>query len=273
MTTSVQHFYSHRQRWREGSISCFAWPSNEVIQTMKTTQPIGDEVILNEKMQNWRRRVALGQNATTRYISEESTLEYTPGSIFIGKWCPTSTRFGYYQFDGDLFQDSSTVWDRPPSPNTTLHAKTNAEALQRAIADARSKQTHFRGGNFLAELTDTIRGIRNPAKGFRELLDTYRKNARRNVKRAVGRRPIPTTQRDMADLNRDSPKSARAAQKALSDTWLESNFGWQPLLSDAVDSYHALRRLSLRTPLARFYGASDCEDAPTYTSGTRAYDY
>jgi hypothetical protein len=55
----------------------------------------------------------------------------------------------------------------------------------------------------------------------------------------------------------------------LSDSWLEANFGWSPLLSDAVDAYHGLRRLAARTPLARFYGTSDNDDPPTFTSASR----
>lgn len=264
---------SYTQRWREGSVaSCFVWPSNEVTRT----DLLVDEqsfIVLNEaKVPDWRHKVSRGQNATSRWVAQSSTVEYTPGHLFAGKWCGNVNRWGWYQFDGDLSLGLTILWSRPPAPGTDLHQKTDTEALLRAIKDARSKQTHFRGGNFLAELRDTLRGIRNPAKGFRGLLDTYHRNARKNARRAAGRRAVPTTQADFARLERDAPKSAQAVQRALSDTWLEHNFGWAPLISDTVDSYQALRRLAARVPLARFFGQSSNEDAPTYASGNRNHD-
>jgi hypothetical protein len=273
MTTGRQTITSYVQRWREGSVaSCFAWPSNETVRVDFLADETSFVVLNDEKLADWRHRVSRGQNAVTRWVAQSCTLEYTPGHIFLGKWCGNVNRFGWYQYDGDLIQGQSTAWSRPGAPGTALHSKTDDEALMRAIKDARSKQSHFRGGNFLAELRDTLRGIRNPAKGFRDLLDTYRRNARRNTRRAAGRRAVPTTQEDFRRLERDSPRSARAVQRALSDTWLESNFGWQPLLSDAVDSYQALRRLAARVPLVRFFGQSSNDDPPTYASGQRSLE-
>ena len=264
---------SYTQRWREGSVaSCFVWPSNEVTRTDLLVDEQSYVVLNDAEMPDWRHRVSRGQNATTRFVAQSAVLDYTPGHFFAGKWCGNVNRWGWYQHDGDLALGLSSVWGRPTAPGTSLHQKTDTEALLHAIKDARAKQTHFRGGNFLAELRDTLRGIRNPAKGFRELLDTYHRSARKNARRAAGRRSVPTTQADFARLERDAPKSARAVQRALSDTWLEHNFGWAPLIGDTVDSYQALRRLAARVPLVRFFGQSTNDDAPTYTSGNRSHD-
>lgn len=271
MTELTRHIYSTVQRWRTGSVAaCFSWPSNEVTQVTLAATGIGDIVYAKGTMSNWRYRIARGLNATTLLDAERCSLDYTPGHIYLGKWCGGGVQqWGYYVYDGDLFDGHTSIWTRPPAAPTVMDSKTRDEALARAISDARSKQSHFRGGNFIAELADTIRGLRNPAKGFRGLLDTYHRNARRRVKRAVGRRAPPVTQQDFRRLERDAPDVSRAAQRALSDTWLESNFGWQPLLSDAVDAYKAIRALSARTPLARFFGRSSNDDQPSYTSNTR----
>lgn len=261
------------QRWRKGSVSsCFAWPSNEVLDESFMSDLIENEVLTSGKMPNWRYRVAHGIGATTPLVATETGLEFRPGHIFLGKWCANVSRFGYYQCDGDLFFGSSTIWVRPSAPATTLHAQTDAEALIRALKDARSKQTHFRGGNFLAELTDTIRGLRNPAKGFRRLVDTYHRNARRSARRAAGRRSLPRTQQDMAELQRSSPRTAGAVQRALSDSWLEANFGWAPLLNDAADAYQAIRRLSAKVSLARFFGQSSTPVSTSYVNDQRSHD-
>lgn len=261
---------SVQQRWRDaGSISCFSWPLSEVTSQTLVKTGIGNEVLAEHEMLNWRDRISRGLSATTTFEAEECTLEYAPGHIFLGKWCGGSVnRYGYFQKDGDLFSGSTSVWNRPPAAPSIMDSKTRDEALSYAIKDARSKQTHFRGGNFLAELADTIRGLRNPVKGFRGLLDAYHRNGRKRVKRAVGRRSLPRTQEDFRRLERDSPDVARAAQRALGDSWLEANFGWQPLLSDAVSAYQGLRRLATRIPLARFSGFKENDDPPTYASGT-----
>jgi hypothetical protein len=264
--------YSVQQRWREGSISCFTWPTDDVVHINNFPDITKSEVTQSSKNPNWRYQVAHGQNATTLFSATRTGLEYRPGSIFLGKWCPSSNRFGYYQYDGDLFVDHSAIWQEPPAASVNIDSKTQDEALVRAIGNARQKQNHFRGGNFLAELKDTIRGLRNPVKGFRDLLDTYHRNARRRVKRALGRRSMPTTRQQFRDLSRGNPDVSRAAQKALSDSWLEANFGWAPLLSDAVDAYHALRRLAARTPLERFFGQSSNFKAPTFVNQTRLHD-
>lgn len=264
-------FTSFLRQWRTGSVSaCFSWPADQLDTITLVKSGIGDIVHFKGEMPSWRSRIARGLSATTGLDAESTTLSYTPGHIFLGKWCGGSVqRYGYYQLDGDLFGGHTSVWTRPSAAPTTLDNATRDEALTRALKDARQKQNHFRGGNFLAELTDTIRGLRNPVKGFRDLLDTYHRNARRRVRRACGRRTPPVTQHDFRRLERDSPNVARAAQRALSDSWLEANFGWQPLLSDAVNAYHALRRLALRVPLERFYGASSRDDLPTYVSSSR----
>lgn len=264
---------SVQQRWYiQNPSSCFAWPSNEVTPSSFQTDELGDVVLNQKKLNDWKERIARGQNATTRFVATSNRLDYTEGHIFLGKWCANTQRWGFLQKDGDLFSGSSSAWSRPPSASTTIDPKTDGEALINAIKDARSKQSHFRGGTFLAELRDTLRGLRNPAKGIRELLDSYHKSARRNARRAAGRRTLPTTQEDFRRLERDAPKTARDVQRALSDTWLESNFGWAPLISDTVDSYQALRRLATRVPLVRFFGQSSNDSAPTYTNIAVFYD-
>jgi hypothetical protein len=270
MAFHVRHIVSHLQRWRTGSVAaCFSWPSLQTDTFLNTVANVGETVWLSEKVPNWRYRIAHGINATGNWDAERRNFTYTPGSVFLGKWCNSTQRFGYYQYDGDLFQGSSTTWTSPSSPPTVIDPQVRDEALGRAIQDARSKQSHFRGGNFLAELNDTIRGFRNPAKGFRDLLDVYHRNARKRVKRAIGRRSIPVTQQDFRRLERDAPDVGRAATRALSDSWLEHNYGWAPLLSDAVSAYQALRRLSAKTGLARFYGTSSRDGPPTYVSDSR----
>lgn len=272
MALYTKHVFSAQQRWSDVTITCGSWPSNETVQVVLPIVNIGDVVDVYQKNPVWRSQIRAGINATTAFNATRTAFSHTDGHIECRAWCNSAPAgWTYYQYDGDLFLGHSSVWTAPNAPPSSIDSQTADEALTRAIKDARAKQSHFRGGNFLAELADTLRGIRNPAKGFRGLLDTYHRNARKRVKRAVGRRTPPVTQNDFRRLERDAPDVARAAQRALGDSWLEANFGWQPLLSDVVGSYQALRRLTLRTPQARFYGRAENETAPTYASSTASH--
>jgi hypothetical protein len=96
------------------------------------------------------------------------------------------------------------------------------QAKKRWINKARDKQTAIYGGVVLGELRETLRLIRNPAKLFRQGLDTYlggvHKHARKHGRSSAGR--------------------------FAADSWLQNSFGWQPLLRDIDGAARALAQLN-----------------------------
>jgi hypothetical protein len=85
---------------------------------------------------------------------------------------------------------------------------------------------------FLGELHEVISMFKRPYHSAVHLVDTYLERAASAVRR-------------YKPQSRHSPKQARKnLQKALSDSWLETAFGLQPLISDTRDLAEAAARFS-----------------------------
>lgn len=265
-------FTSHR--WREGSTSaCFSWPSDQTDKSYALTDNHGDQVTLEEKMPGWRARVAAGLNATTPFIGERRKFDFTSGFVYSQKRCGAvepPLGIGHMEEYGDLAR-SSTFTDLPPAPSGVVRNSVHGKAMMRFIREARAAQGAFRGATWFAELADTIRTIRNPARTLRRGIDDYVRDARRKARKANnGRRP-PVNRAEAEALIRQDPKRARAMGRAVTDSWLEYQFGWQPLVSDIGNAVLAGLRLSRRlTPRKRVNAVETETDPPSISTVSRA---
>jgi hypothetical protein len=250
--TSKEVLWNREHRYRTGSVSpCFTWPSNTTTFGSVTTSAFGEDVLYQEFLSNWKTRVSRGITATTRFVADQRIFTYTPGFFSFRIKCKATDNYAYHDEEGNLSQGISTIIDLPAAPSSTISQSALAQAIQGAWRDARQKQGAFKGSTFMAELRDTIRGIRNPARGIRRGIDDYSKAASRNARRAVSGRSLP---RNRDEFRRMGGPSQRALSRALSDTWLEHAFGWAPLFSDVGDAVIAGIRLSRRQPRVRFHG-------------------
>lgn len=253
------HVWCDRYRFRDGSVApCFSWPSNETTRLAdRFTDTFGDLPIASNKLARWKLFIERGNNATTTRIAEERQLAYKHGSITVKRWCPNTKVWAYTMMEGDLLQNHSTAWDLPVAASTVLDNTSNNEALRRLVADARNKQGAFRGSNFLAEIRDVIRGIRNPAKGIRDLVDRYHTTAQRRARRILRGRTVPRTRLELEVLENANPGLGRTLGRSLSDSWLEFQFGVKPLISDVQNAIYAGVRLADRQPRARIKGYAE----------------
>ena len=89
------------------------------------------------------------------------------------------------------------------------------------------RQTAFEGGVFLGELRETLKMIRNPARG---LSDFIRGTQFRRYNRAA------------SQLRRNK----RSASKAVADLWLEASFGWRPFMNDIEQGLQARQKIITR---------------------------
>lgn len=243
---NIQHVY------RTGSVSaCRSWQENTTTFNTATTSAFGDDVLLSYDNPWWKFRTARGISATTRFVADQRRFTYEPGELTIRFKCKLSNNYGYHDEEGNLSHTIGTIIDLPPAPSQTIGQYALAQAIQGAWRDARQKQGAFKGSTFMAELRDTIRGIRNPARGIRRGIDDYHKAATRNARRAVSGRSLP---RSRDEYRRMGGPSRRSLDRALSDTWLEHAFGWVPLANDIGDAVVAGIRLSRRQPRVRFHG-------------------
>jgi hypothetical protein len=244
--------YRVRSRWRTGSVAaCFTWPANESATTTYTPSAYGNDVVYEEKMPDWKKRIRLGVNATTRFVADNRQFIYVPGEILMARQCKATNHIAYLQIVGNLAASVGSLHDLPEVPSSIVNQNALRQAIQRAHSDARAKQGALKGSTFIAELRDTIRGIRNPAKAIRRGIDDYAQAARRNARRANGGRSVP---RNPNDFRRLSDRRQGAIRRAISGTWLEHSFGWIPLANDIGDAIVSGIRLSRRTPRARFSG-------------------
>lgn len=249
-----------------GSVSsCYSFPLGE--EWFESFTDEGTEVILSVKNPNWRDDIKRGRSATTPFIGTEIEIDFTHGFTEVERLCRVWNGTSYDDhwareslngYVNDGFADTST----PAAPSTSLPVVTDAQARLKAIKEARNLQGAFRGSNFVAELADTLRGLRNPARALRDGLDRYNAAARARVRRAIGRDPRGVRVRDLSE------RQNRAATRAVSGTWLEHQFGWQPLISDIKDAALALEQLPFREPLAHFYAAQENRTVPTITHVT-----
>lgn len=112
-------------------------------------------------------------------------------------------------------------------PATDLYsdpALGEGEARNRALIafrkHARAVISEFSSPIFLGELRETIKMIRSPAKGLRDIADSY-----------------------LRDVKSQKKRSPKQWKKNLSSTWLEYAFGWTPLISDIQSGYKAYHNL------------------------------
>lgn len=217
---------------------------------------VGGSITTNEKVRDWRGKIARGQNATGSYAGNEIALDYVPSYSNARKWCNHSLvlAWSYEECDGAVNALTGNL-ACPDAPVGTIDSTADAQALSGFARRMRTAQGSFRGSTVLAELGDTLRGIRNPAAGIRRLLDGYHRRSRRNIRKAIGRDPIGRSVRDL------SKGHAAAAKRALSESWLEYQFGVLPLMADAADAYKAYSRISRRVPIV-----------PVWNMATRSSD-
>lgn len=226
-----------------GTTTCFGAGSNASASVALTD---GGTIYADNDVPNWKRKIAQGIQATGTYSGDEIELDdnYSRVFIYARRFCALTNSWAEETLTGHLTQllGGTGVLSVPEAPPTSIGPTTNAQALTSFIKNARDAQGSFRGSTFIAELRDTLRGIRNPARGIRSLIDSHHTRSRRNIRKSIGRDPIGTRARDLTDRQR------RNASRALSDSWLEFQFGAIPLGNDIADYANALNRMAAKRP-------------------------
>lgn len=224
-----------------GLSSCFTFtPLGDTWLTSSATE--GGQVIFQEKNPRWRKLVAAGRDATTAFQAETVEISHLPGFVESWRYCRRPDgldRWGIEKISGylnDGFSDTAV----PGSPSILIDLEVDVRARNLFAKRARSAQGALRGATVMAELADTLRTIRNPARALRSSVDDYSAAARRRISKAIGRDPRGVRTRDL------SKKQSQAAQRALSDSWLEAQFGWLPLISDIGSGIKAYNQFADR---------------------------
>ena len=168
----------------------------------------------------WITQVKNGQNATTPMTGIIDTIDCTPGVMWLKcRPPPTGPLFYTLTLSGEIagiLATNPTPFNWSPMSASTAYNRGLTQYLKRVGEVNRA----FSGGTFVGELRETLRMIRNPAQGIRNILDSY-----------------------MSDLKGQKKRSPKNWKKNLSSTWLEYAFGLVPLIHDIQDATKAYNRL------------------------------
>ncbi len=173
-------------------------------------------VTYGSNYKDWRVRIRRGLSATTA-LEATSTLniQMTPGQVTRGY---TAQGWTTWLLTGDLFARAAFV----PVPSSVMDAVAEQRAASKFLSHYIDHKNTWRGGNFFAELRETIHALRHPVQSFyRQTWDLAGKV------REIGR--IYTKRREYA--------------KHIGDAWLAYAFGVKPLIADANDAAKALNRV------------------------------
>lgn len=167
---------------------------------------------------SYRRKIAVGDNATSNLVGVKRKLEITKGHFALS-YSPYGVDPIWYwsQARGDLcysYVEPEGFMDGADATNQAK-MKFHKKCLQ-ALGS-------LEGQVFLGELRETLHMIKNPAKALRHSFDDY------------------------FQLLRGRRKGSRSnREKVIAESWLEFNFGVRPLISDLEAGWNALDRFARR---------------------------
>lgn len=176
----------------------------------------------------WKIQVKNNLNATTVLDAVRERIDLSPffleEVISWGNPNPGPGALGHRNKSGTCAQ----LPNAQTTPLSGLQEQANNMALKQYVQQCRSAQTAVEGGLILGELAETLRMLRGRGirlfDGFRGLKDTLTKRGHNHKVRR-----LPPRQRRVE------------RQKIVSDTWLEYQFGWRPLLNDISDLIDAIK--------------------------------
>lgn len=177
-----------------------------------------DTVFYGDEAPGWRQRIQNHSSATTVLQGTKTVVRMPVGtaSYFNGSptvYCQNGAGWGHYT------GYQLTLNDPGNGTNATADAKAKAKLLDSYLNAVNT----WRGGNFLAEIRETIHMIRHPVQSFYN--QTYRFAGQvKGIGKAYRLNPV-------------------SYSKRLADAWLAYVFGVKPLIQDANDAFKALSRL------------------------------
>lgn len=184
---------------------------------------------------DYRAKIARGDDANSLLSGVKTSLMWTPGDYFLkSKHLATGT-YTWHRFFGDVALSETPVDYSAGLTAAALSATDRAKSVfvKRAI----ELQSALQGQVFLGEVREALQMIKRPAQGLRRGIDNHYEALRRR---------------------RKGSKSHK--RRVIAETWLESQFGWAPLISDIESGAEALanivhRRLPFKMVTAKGTGS------------------
>lgn len=165
------------------------------------------------------------QDAGTPYTATKHRAIYMTGSMtrFAKVKCTLPGRKDYFYVVGGSGSRVFPVFGIVPGPS--VRAKN--EAKTSFVKKANETSHKLMGGTYIKEWKETIGGIISPFKGAQALVRHYLSSLKKSSR---------------------SIRSRKEADKVVSSSWLEFQFGLSPLLGDIEAAAQALAALKLAAP-------------------------
>lgn len=163
---------------------------------------------------NWRDVIARSGNAGSVLTGSRRTCKAHYGTYYSSR----TDGSGIYHFAAGCAVNPLT---RIPLPNTSVSTQADDQARSKLLGNYINARNNWRGGNFLAEVGETINMLRHPVHSLFG-------NTTHFVNKVGGLRLL---------------KNPRDYAKHLGNLWLAYSFGWKPLFEDIKDANKAISAL------------------------------
>jgi len=170
----------------------------------------------------------------TDYIAYRSRLNYQPGVTFFRTPIIDDAqlhRIGIDFAGGGFWDDFPGGWVPPANPSWLEDS-----AIQKALAKLQAQNVHL--GNFLAELDQTCELYHETARLIATTVNIWRGNHSYKEWRKVVDSEVGNQKRSWSQARKDEyrrrrqRRQARAAYNEIPSSWLQVQYGWNPLMSD-----------------------------------------
>lgn len=199
---------------------------------------------------SWRTRIRGGYFVASAYTVDRVDVREQQPSHWKVKY--TKTEFG----TGKKFPCQTQSWGMHSAASALVipgavftngeRTKSKDDAYNRLLAKIRSSHSDANGLLIIGELRDTLRMLRNPARGLHDAFAIFLSSAKREAALA---------------------RTARAFAKAYSALYLEWAFGWKPLMADVEDLSRAIvNHLTAPPKRTRLSSSSDAVESVDVTT-------
>lgn len=191
-----------------------------------------DQVIRGANIPDWKAKKARGESVTTSLSGTETAADIAAperATLSYKRKVPLGLDPAYDFQQVTIYGAISRVATiaSPTDPDSSLFETANSAALAIFVKRVMKAQQACQSLVSLGELGETLRMIRHPLQALYNGCFSYLGTLRNRTK---GVRHI------------------RQKRQIIADTWLESVFGWQPLINDIEQTADAISRLNTYSP-------------------------
>jgi len=151
-----------------------------------------------------------------------------------------------------IVRDSNPFYDYetglPTNANTASSNAANQRASAAIFKAIRNEQYQISGPTFLGELRESLQMVRRPNVALMKSWGKYMERVEKNTKSIVSRPRSTRAYKDrFGNWQPIDGKKARLSEvnAMIADTYIETSFGWIPLISDVKNGAIALARLQM----------------------------